>query len=187
MIKGFFVEINKKKWLLSCSYNPKKALISNHLAELSKNFDLHLTNYYQLLFLNDSNAGVEDSSVRNFRSCFNLMSIKNKPTCFNNPDKPSCIDLILTNYPSGFQTSCVIETGLSDFHKIVVLVMKTTYKKSQPKIIAYRSYKCFNNDSFREALLQIECNGNNCDENFKDFTSSCNIILNEQAPQKKSM
>ena len=59
------------------------------------------------------------------------------------------------------------------------------YTNSQPKIVTYRSYKYFNNDSFREALLQIECNGNSCDENFKDFTSSCNIILNEQAPRKK--
>ena len=32
--------------------------------------------------------------------------------------------------------------------------MKKTYKKSQPKIITYRSHKHFNNDSFREALLQ---------------------------------
>ena len=52
-------------------------------------------------------------------------------------------------------------------------------------MITYRSYKYFNNDSFGEALLQIECDGNNSEENFKDFTSSCNIILNEQAPQKK--
>ena len=38
-IEGFFVEINlrnKKKWLLSCSYNPTKMQISKHLAELSK-------------------------------------------------------------------------------------------------------------------------------------------------------
>ena len=34
-------------------------------------------------------------------------------------------------------------------------------------------------------MLQIECNGNNCDEDFKDFTSSCNIILNEQVPPEK--
>ena len=95
-----------------------------------------------------------------------------KPTCFENPDKPSCIDLILTNCLRSFQNSCAIEPGLSDFHKLVVTVMKTTYKKSQPKIITYRSYKYFNNDSFREALLQIECNRNNCHENFKDFTSS---------------
>ena len=34
VIEGFFVEINlrnKKKWILSCSYNPKKALISKTL------------------------------------------------------------------------------------------------------------------------------------------------------------
>ena len=82
----------------------------------------------------------------------------NKPTCFKNPDKSSYIDLILTNFPKSFQNTCVIETGLSDFHKLVVTVMKTTYKKSQPKIITYPSYKYFNNNSFREALLQIERN-----------------------------
>ena len=187
-IEGFFVEINlrnKKKWLLSGSYNPKKAQITSHLAELSKNTDLYLTKYDQLLFLGDFNAGVEDSSVKEFCSSFNLTSMINKPTCFKNPEKPSCIDLILTNCPRSFQNSCVIETGLSDFHKLVVTVMKTTYKKMQPKIITYRNYKYFDNDIFREALLQIESNGNNCDDNFKSFTSSCNTILNEQAPQKK--
>ena len=54
----FFLEINlrnKKKWLLSCSYNPTKMQISNHLAELSKNTDLYLTKYDQLLFLGDFN------------------------------------------------------------------------------------------------------------------------------------
>ena len=59
--------------------------------------------------------------------------------------------------------------------------MKTTYKKLQPKIIIYRRYKYFNNESFREELLQIEANENNCDESFKNFTSSCNVILNKRA------
>ena len=52
-IEVFFVETNsrnKKKWLLSCSYNPTKMQIPNPIAELSKNTDLHLTKYYQLLF-----------------------------------------------------------------------------------------------------------------------------------------
>ena len=68
-IESFFVEINlrnKKKWLLSCSYNPKEALMSNHLADLSKNIDLCLTTYDQLPFLNDFNAGVENSLVKIF-------------------------------------------------------------------------------------------------------------------------
>ena len=90
----------------------------------------------------------------------------------------------MTNCPRSFQNSCAIETGLSDFHKLVVTAMKTTYKKSQPKIINHRSYKYFNHDSFREELIQIEANGNNCDESFKNFTSSCNVILNKHASQK---
>ena len=68
-IKGFFVETylrNKKKWLLSCSFNPTKMQISNHLTELSKNTDLYLSKYDQLLFLTDFNAGAEDSSGKNF-------------------------------------------------------------------------------------------------------------------------
>ena len=88
----------------------------------------------------------------------------------------------MTNCSKSFQNSCTIETGLSDFHELVVTAMKTTYKKSQPKIINYRSYKYFSSESFREGLIQIEANGNNCDGSFKNFTSSCNIILNKNAP-----
>ena len=50
--------------------------------------------------------------------------------------------------------------------------MRTTSKKSQPKVIIYRSNKCFNNESFTEELLQIEANGNNCNESLKNFNSS---------------
>ena len=88
-IEGFSVEINlqgNKKWLLNCSYNPKKVQISNHLVELSKSTDLYLTKYDQLLFLGDFNVGVEDSAIKNFCSSYNLTSMLNKPTCFKNPD-----------------------------------------------------------------------------------------------------
>ena len=53
----------------------------------------------------------------------------NKPTCYKNPEKPSCIDLILRNCPRSFQNCCVMLTGLSDFHKMVTTVMKTTFQK----------------------------------------------------------
>ena len=92
------------------------------------------------LFLGNFNAGAEDSSVKKFCSSYNVTRMINRPTCFKNPEKPSSIDPILTNCPRSFQNSCAIKTGLSDFHKLVVRVMKTTYKKSQPKIIIYRSY-----------------------------------------------
>ena len=74
IIEGFFVEMNlhkKKKWLLNCSYNPMKMQISNHLAELNKGTDRHVTKCDQLLFLVDFNAEVEDLSVKNFCAGYN--------------------------------------------------------------------------------------------------------------------
>ena len=59
----------------------------------------------------------------------------------------SCIDFILTNSPYSFKNSCVIETGLSYFHKMTVTVMKTTYEKLK-SIITNRDYKKFCNDKF---------------------------------------
>ena len=113
-------------------------------------------------------------------------------TCFKNPDKPSCIDLILTNCPRSLKNSCPVETGLSDFHKLVVSVMKTSYKKSEPKIITYCSYKSFSNNNFREELRQVVSNRGNCDTNFKSFISSYNkkkkYLKGNQSPfMKKSL
>ena len=107
-VEGFFVEINlqnKKKWLLCCSYNPKKDLIRKHLYALSKSIDVFTSKYDNLLFLGDFNAGVEDTSVKNFCRSYNLTSMIHKLTCYKNPDRPSCIDLILTNCPRYFQNS----------------------------------------------------------------------------------
>ena len=60
--------------------------------------------------------------IKNFSRSYNLISMINKPIRYKNPDRPSCIDLILAHCHCSFQNSCVIETGLSD--KMVVIVMK---------------------------------------------------------------
>ena len=40
------------------------------------------------------------------------------------PNNPSCIDLMFTNKAKRFQRSCVIDTDLSDFHKITITALK---------------------------------------------------------------
>ena len=189
-IEGFFVEINlrnKKKWLISCSYNPKKTSLSNHIAALSKSLDLFTKKYGRLLFLGDFNEGMEDSSIKIFCGNYNLTSMINKPTCYKNSDKPICIDLILTNCFGSFQNSCVIETGFSDFHKMIVKVIKTSYRKIEPKVINYRDYKSFSNEEFGESLL-----GNlkgklseNSDKNFYEYLQYC--VKSKKIPKKKSI
>ena len=58
----------------------------------------------------------------------------------------TCIDITLTNCPGSFQNSYVTETGLSDFHKMIVTVMKASNWKIEPRVINYRAYKSFLNE-----------------------------------------
>ena len=111
----------------------------------------------------------------------------NKPTCCKNPDRRSCMDLILINCHRSFQNSGAIETGLSDFYKYVLTVMKITYRKLEPRIVYYRDFKYFCNNSFKESLqIAISQNlGVGCDEIYEIFASSCNKILENHAPLKK--
>ena len=43
-----------------------------------------------------------------------------------------------------FQGTITMETAISDFHKLVVKVLKIFYKKQKPKIIHYRNNEIFN-------------------------------------------
>ena len=61
--------------------------------------------------------------------------------CFKNLTKPTWIDLIVINRPKCFQDTVVFETGLSDFHKMSVTVMKIYYAKQKPSIVHCRKLK----------------------------------------------
>ena len=154
-IETFFFELNfrKKKCLVCCSSNPSRNNISNHLEALRKSLDLHSPHYENIVLLGDFNVNINDPNMESFCESFRFKSLIKYPTCFKNPENPSCIDQILTNSPYSFQHSCVIETGLSDFHKIIVSVLKTTFQKLKPKIVHYRDYTKFSNDDFRRKLL----------------------------------
>ena len=119
---------------------------------LSKNIDIYTSKHDNPLFWGDFNAGLEDAPIKNCCLTYNLTSMINKPTCHKNTEKPSCIDLILTNCPRSSQNSCALETGLSDFHKMVAYIMKTTFRKMEPKVIKYCDSKYFCNNTFREPL-----------------------------------
>ena len=135
-MEGFYVEINlqKKKWLLCCSYNPNKNAINSYLENLHKSLALYSSKCEKFIVLADFNVGMDNSDITVFCDTYDLKYLIKEPTCYKNPDLSS-IDLILANNPQFFQSSFVVETGLSDFHKMAVTVMKTTFKKFQSRII----------------------------------------------------
>ena len=90
--------------------------------------------------------------MKNFCDIYHLKNLVNVPTCYKNPLKPSCIDLFLTNCSRSFQDTQVIETGLSDFHKMNITVLKMFFSKQKHETVFFRNYKKFDTSAFREAL-----------------------------------
>ena len=77
----------------------------------------------------------------------------------------------------------LIETGLSDFHKMSATVMKMYYTKQKPSKSRYRKLKNFCNDSFIKDIelpLSKLCNQQNVP--FKILKESVNITLDKHAP-----
>ena len=120
----------KKKWLICASCIPLKSNISNHLDILAKRLDNHIGSYDNILLLGDFNSEFSEPCLNDFCDTYNLKNLVKEPTCFKNPDNPSCVHLFLTNRPRTFQCTTTIETGISisNFHKLVVTVLQTFYK-----------------------------------------------------------
>ena len=125
-IEGFFTELNlrKKKGLLCCSCNPHQRFFSNHLIDNGKKLVLLLTNYDNVLLLSDFNAEVEDNVLKEFCNLYGMKSLIRVPICYKNLPNPTQIDLMLRNSNRSFPGSCTIETGLSNFCKMIVTILK---------------------------------------------------------------
>ena len=133
-IAEFFFDLNfyKNKWFVCCSSNPNKSNISRHLDTLRKSLELYSSHYENTILLGVFNVSIDDPHIKSVCETYRFKSFIKDPTCFENTENPSCIDLLLTNSPYSFQNSCVIGTGVSDFHEMVVSVMKTTFQNSKP-------------------------------------------------------
>ena len=74
--------------------------------------------------MGDFTVGIDENSMKNFCDINCRKSLIREPTCFKNSDKPTCIDLILTNQPNQFQRSSSFEADLSAFHHLTVTEFK---------------------------------------------------------------
>ena len=110
------VDLRKRKWFINVSYKPNKSFLSNHLECFNRIIDEYSKIFQNFLFLGDFKPSVSEKCLEEFCNVNGITSLIKKATCFKNPDKSTCIDLILTNQPSCFQHSKVFEKKLSGFH-----------------------------------------------------------------------
>ena len=106
-------------------YNPKRNSIESHLNCLFESIASLSYKYDNLTLLGDFNLCMEDSPMKTSFETYKFRNLIKEPTCFKNPENATFItDLQLTNRPLSFKNTHVIETELSDFHKMAVGVIK---------------------------------------------------------------
>ena len=105
-------------------------------------------------------------------------------TCFTKNSSTS-IDVILTNRVRSFQKTSVFETGLSDYHGLVVTVLKSHIPRLEPKVIKYHNYK-----NFDQVKFLADASGTNFDALedpdacYDNLTNSFRIVVAKHAPLK---
>lgn len=182
-IEGLFIELSfkKDKWLLFGTYHPPNQCPVHYFTELGRVLDSYLTSYDKYLLVGDFNREVIDTHMQNFILNFGLNNIVKDKTCFKNSNNPSCIDLFLTNKPKSFQHTTTFDTGISDFHKMVISSFKCTFEKRSPKEVIYRDYKNCDNGVFRTELNEaIHDSGD-----WSDYENKILNVLNKHAPLKR--
>ena len=97
-----------------------------------------------------------------------------------------CIDLVLTKRNRSVQKTTTVETGLSDFHQMVVTVLKTTFPKQGPTVINYRNYKKYDENVFKSDLRQELQKIDPSDLNYSLFETAFDRVLDQHAPIKKN-
>ena len=146
--------VNEKKWIVYCIYRPPDCgNIDSFFSDLSTTLNSALDKYDNVIvmgYINIDSLNRQDlghSKLVSFCDVFGLSNLVTAKTCFTK-NSSSSIDAILTNRPRCFQKTSVFETGLSDYHGLVLTVMKSHLPRLKPKVIKYRSYKNFVPENF---------------------------------------
>ena len=94
---------------------------------------------------------------------------------------------MLTNRPKCFQKPSTVVTGLSDFHRMIISSLKTTFNKFPPRKIIFRDYKNFESHKFLYDLDQEMVTGYfyNPYDSYKSFSEVFRNILDKHAPPKR--
>ena len=69
-----------------------------------------------------------EEQLKDFLDLYNIKNLVHEPTCYKS-QTAKCIDLVLTNRNRSEQQTTTVESSLSNFHKMVVSALNTTFHK----------------------------------------------------------
>jgi len=185
------IQIGSRKWCVISIYRSEDVTPGIFIEKLSQSVDQILDSYENLIILGDININSFDKSASKFRhlgtfcDTYGMTNLVKEPTCFQS-ETPTSIDVILTNKPRSFMHTKSIVNGLSDFHSLIMTMLKAQVSKLDPVQINYRNFKDFDEIAFKLELSQ-SLNAIDFDQDTNDYNKFLAIFqgsLERHAPMK---
>ena len=138
--------ISIKKWCIIFTYRPPKYDKKVFFQEFLKTISQAINKYDNILVAGDLNIDISGSKGLN----------DNHETT-----RGTLLDVLLKNKPNSLQKTGVCKTGLSDCHKMVFTIFRSTFIRLLPKIIKYifLNYKFLKHEN-HPSVSKIKCNQN---------------------------
>ena len=186
------LNISGRKWFILFAYRPESIDRYLFFEEISICLGKATKKYDYIILAGDLNVDMDIIStdrkglLTDLCDTFDLTNLINKKTC-TKKSEGSSLDVLLTNHPRCFQHACVIETAISDHHKLIGSFLKSKFQRLPPKNILYRDYKNFDEKLFLNELSSInfarEFELENTDK-YDILSSHVSALVDKHAPLK---
>ncbi len=187
--------VNNRNWCLFHVYRPPSYLkdtLNIFYTQLQASLDKAYAKYDNVILFGDINIDLLNSDVStDYNDLLDAFAMKNlikEPTCFKNKDKPTCLDHMVTNKSCYFKTTGVLDTGLSDFHRLTYMVLKIHRPKPTRYTTVYRATKGVDQGEFVESLshcpFHIMDIFSDVEDKFYVFDSLYSEVVNDFYPVK---
>ena len=156
-------------------------IFGNIFENIGKALNKHSKHYDKFALVGDFNP---ELCLSQFLYEYNAKNIVKENTYFKNALNPSCIDLFIKDSPLSFQNTIVVSNGLCDIVKMVIIVMKMSFKRHSLIERHYRDYKYFDRIRFKNNLNEKLSEGIS---NYESFETTFIEVLNKHAPLRKKL
>ena len=119
--------------------------------EIKNILTFYWSTHDNILLMGDFNMTLDNPNFNELIEDHQPSDLISEPTCFESIN-PTCIDNFLTSKKTCFMNTLTFETDVSNHHKHIGTMLRSTFVKDKSKKISYCRYKNFDNEKIEEKL-----------------------------------
>ena len=126
------MKLSITNWLVIGTYKPPSLSDIAFTSEISNILTFYRSTHDNILPMGDFNMIQNNPKFSELIDGHELCTLISQPTRFKSVN-PTCIDNFLTNKKTCFMKTLTFETGVSDHHKLICTMLRSTFAKRKPK------------------------------------------------------